>query len=163
MTPETYIHRKALPWLLIWAAALIALMMFGCSKEPAPEARPDFKEWVWAKCLPSAANADCEGDKPSWQHYQETGQILWRYEVSDRTLWTDEYGHVWRIYHSVTCLNADSERVGTHKNMGFRSFQFRPDPITGELPNADDWGVVEGVLCIFGAIGPDGQVAPIIW
>jgi len=163
MNPTTYTHRKALPWLLIWAAAIVLMLLASCSTTPEPEARPDFKEWQWATCLPSAAGEDCEGDKPSWEHYQATGQVLWRYEVSERTIWKDEYGHVWRIYSTVHCLNADGQRVGTHYNMGFRSFQFAYDPITGELPNADDWGVTEGVLCIFGAIGPNGQVAPVLW
>lgn len=156
------LNRKALPWLLIWAAALMALVA-SCAKETPLEARPSFTEWVWASCLPSAAGEDCPGDKPSWEHYQETGGILWRYEVEGRSIWKDKYGHVWRIYETVHCLNAKGERVGTHKNLGFRSFQFAYDPITGELPNADDWGVIEGVLCIFGAIGPDGQIAPVIW
>jgi hypothetical protein len=162
MNPTTYIYRKTVPWLLIWAAVIVALLA-SCTKETPPEVRPDFQEWEWAKCLPSAAGYDCEGDKPSWEHYQATGQILWRYEVSGRTIYKDEWGHVWRIYQTVHCLNADGERVGTHYNMGFRSFQYAYDPITGELPNADDWGVLEGVLCIFGAIGPDGQVGPVIW
>lgn len=162
MTPTQILNRLYAPWFL-FAAILVALLCFGCTKEPPPEARPGFQEWEWAKCLPSASNSDCEGDKPSWQHYQATGQILWRYEVEGRSIYKDEYGHVWRIYETVYCLNAKGERVGTHKNLGFRSFQFAYDPITGELPNADDWGVVEGVLCIFGAIGPDGQVAPVIW
>ena len=162
MTPTQILNRPYAPWFL-FAAILVALLCFGCTKEPPPEARPDFQEWEWAKCLPSASNSDCEGDKPSWSHYQSTGQILWRYEVEGRSIWKDEYGHVWRIYSTVYCLNAKGERVGMHRNLGFRGFQYRHDPITGELPNADDWGVVEGVLCIFGAIGPDGQVAPVIW
>jgi hypothetical protein len=152
--------RKLAPWLFLWAAILMSLMMFFCSEAPMPQ--PDFKEWEWAECLPSAYGQDCSGDKPSWIHFQNTGQIIWRYEVEGRSIYKDEYGTTWRIYDYVYCLDYSGKRVGTHRNMGFRSFQFRPDPITGELPNSDDIGVISGTLCIFGVI-KDGRVLPVLW
>jgi hypothetical protein len=160
MNPSTYVHRKAAPWLLIWAAIIMA-MLASCS-EPEPEPRIAFTPWEWAECLPSASGYNCTGDKPLWQLYNETGKIVWRYEVSGRTLQTDSEGHVWRIYEEVYCINYAGERVGFHRNLGFRAFQFMTDPITGELPFVDDWGVIEGSLCIFGKI-ENGKVSPVIW
>jgi hypothetical protein len=61
----------------------------------------------------------------------------------------------------VYCLDYSGKRVATHRNMGFRSFQFRPDPITGELPYSDDIGVISGTLCIFGVI-KEGRVLPVL-
>lgn len=159
MNPETQLCRRLLPFLLVWIAAIV-IMLSSCTTTEPPA--PTFKEWEWAECLPSAAGYDCPGDKPSWELYQKSGAIVWRYYVEGRSLYTDEYGQVWRIYQNVYCLNSEGERVGTHHNMGFRGFQFRPDPVTGELPNADDWGVTEGVLCIFGVI-KDGRVLPLVW
>jgi hypothetical protein len=160
MTTTQYTNRLLAPWLLM-AAVLVATLFSGCS-EPEPEPVIAFTEWEWAECLPSASGHNCAGDKPLWQLYNETGKIVWRYEVSGRTLQTDADGHVWRVYEEVHCLNYAGERVGFHRNMGFRAFQFMTDPITGELPFVDDWGVVEGSLCIFGKI-EDGKVEPVIW
>ena len=161
MTTTQQLNPKLFPWLILLAIGVFILLVSSCSVSD-PQPKPVFRAWEWAECLPSAAGYDCPGDKPLWDVYQELDIIVWRYEVEDRTVWTDEYGTVWRIYKTVYCLNAKGERVGTHHNLGFRGFQFRPDPITKELPYSDDIGVIDGTLCIFGVI-KDGKVAPILW
>ena len=160
MTKSQYINRKIWPWLLA-AACLLALTY--CEEPQAPV--PEFSEWTWADCLPSASGTQCPGDKPSWQHYIRTGKIVWRYQVSGlRTIYTDRHGHIWRIYEVVDCLDYQGTKVGRHTNMGFRAYQFGFDPITGQLPECDDIGPISGqVYVLHGAIGPQGQVAPVLW
>jgi len=171
ISKETQITKVAIIPIFIWALLLVAIMVFcRCSKQSIVNEetnKPAFSEWHWADCLPSAmpigADQDCPGDKPLWEIYNKTSIIVWRYEVFGRTIYKDEYlFHTWRIYDTVYCLNANDERVGTHYNLGFKSFEHAPDPVTGLYPHCDDVGVINGVLCIFGVI-KDGKVAPRIW
>ena len=155
MNPTTYTH------LLIWA-----MLLASCSTTPEPEARPDFKEWQWATCLPSAAGEeDCAGEKPSWLHYQATGEIVWRYLVSGtRTIYTDEFGTTWLIYDQADCLDYYGKKTGQTKRMGFPGYLHGFDPVTGLMPKTDQHGPLPGeVFFIEGLIGPNGQVAPLIW
>jgi hypothetical protein len=130
--------------------------------QPQPEI--DWHPWEYARCLPSAADTTCPGEKPSWAIYVETGLITWTYEIEgERHLVLDEWGEDWLVYDGIHCINAAGERVGLSLNVGFKSIPYREHPLTGEFWTGDDEGPTSGQFTIYGLIGPDGQVAPKSW
>ena len=150
-------------YIAIAAAILIFLGMVSCTRTEPPQPQPDWQPWEWSRCLPSASNADCPGEKPSWLIYQETGKITWTYEIDGPRRLVMINGEDWLVYDRLHCINAAGERVGLLRNTGFRSISYRPHPLTEELWTGDDEGPTSGTFTIYGVIGPDGQVAPQSW
>ncbi len=126
----------------------------------------EFNPWNWSKCLPSASDNNCDGEKPSWELYRTEGIIVWRYGVDGRKVYhANTIGNSITIYERLYCLNYKGDTTGTSFNVGFFFPSKKHDPVSGKVPECDAHGPLDGeIMSIYGIIDTlNGRVIPISW